>query len=92
MFTGQAARWWDTHQSRLQTWTIASTYFVEIFGGKKLTKQAQIPVFTQGQDPEKHISICEKEWRSLGNKDERIWTHLFPSTLEYLPSKWYKMK
>ena len=27
-FTGQVARWWDTHQSRLQTWTIASTYFV----------------------------------------------------------------
>ena len=59
-FTGQAARWWDTHQSRLQTWTTTSTYFVEIFGGKKLTNQAQIPIFTQGQDPENHIETCEK--------------------------------
>ena len=33
-FTGQAARWWDTHQTRLQTWTTASTYFVKRFGGK----------------------------------------------------------
>ena len=30
-FTGQAARWWDTHQSRLQAWTTASTYFIERF-------------------------------------------------------------
>ena len=36
-FIGQAARWWDTHQSRLQTWTTASTYFIEIFEGKRLT-------------------------------------------------------
>ena len=69
-FTGQATRWWDTHQSRLQTWTIASTYFVKRFGGKKLTKQEQIPVFTQGQDPENHISIREREWRRIGYKDE----------------------
>ena len=47
-FTGQAARWWDTHQTKLQTWTTASTFFVERFGGKKLTQQAQIPTFTQG--------------------------------------------
>ena len=33
-FTGQAARWWDTHQSRLQTWTTTSTYFIERFVGK----------------------------------------------------------
>ena len=52
-FTGQAAKWWDTHHSRLQTWTAASTYYVESFGGKKLTNQAQIPISTQGQDPEK---------------------------------------
>ena len=44
-FTGQAARWWDMHQSRLQTWTTTSTYFVERFLGKRLTKQAQIPMF-----------------------------------------------
>ena len=71
MFTGQAARWWDTHQSKLQTWTTTSTYFVERFGGKKLTQQAQIPIFTQGQNPEEHIKTCEKEWRRLGYKDER---------------------
>ena len=57
-FTGQAARWWDTHQTRLPTWTTASTYFIESFGGKKLTQQAQIPVFTQGQNLEDHIKIC----------------------------------
>ena len=47
-FIGQVARWWDTHQTRLQTWTSASTYFVERFGGKKLTKKYQIPILTQG--------------------------------------------
>ena len=92
IFIGQAARWWYTHQSRLQTWTTTSTYFVEIFGGKKLTNQAQIPIFTQGQDPENHIKICEKQWRRLGYKDERTWLHLFPSTLADLPKKWYKME
>ena len=39
-FIGQAAGWWDTHQTRLQTWTTALTYFVERFGGNKLTQQA----------------------------------------------------
>ena len=24
-FTGQVARWWDTHQTRLQYWTLVST-------------------------------------------------------------------
>ena len=51
-FTGQAARWWDTHQSRLQTWSTTSMYFVERFGGKNLINQSQIIVFMQGQDPE----------------------------------------
>ena len=91
-FTGQAARWWDTHQSKLQTWTTASTFFVERFGGKNLTQEAQIPVFTQGQNPKYHIRTCEKEWRRLGYKDERAWPHLFPSTLGDLPNKWYKME
>ena len=36
---------------------------------------------------EKHIQICETEWRRLGYKDERIWSHLFPSTLDDLPNK-----
>ena len=80
-FTGQAARWWDTHQTRLQTWTTASTYFVERFGGNKLTQQAEIPVFTQRQNPKVHIKNYEKEWRRLGYKDERAWPHLFPSIL-----------
>ena len=39
-FIGQVARWWGTHQNRLQSWTSASTYFVERFGGQKLTAQA----------------------------------------------------
>jgi hypothetical protein len=30
-FTGQAARWWETHSPQLQTWTTVSTYFVERF-------------------------------------------------------------
>ena len=91
-FTGQDDRWWDTHQSRLQTWTTASTYFIEIFGGKKLTNQAQIPMFIQGQDPDKRIRTCEKEWKILGYKDEHTWPHLFPLTLSDLPKKWYKME
>ena len=73
-------------------WTTTLNLFIERFGGKKLTKQAQIHVFTQGQDPENHIRTCEKEWRRLGHKDERIWPHLFPSTLDDLPNKWYKME
>ena len=62
-FTGQAAQWWDTHQSRLQNWTIASTYFVERFGGKQLAAEATIPKFIQGADPEAHIIQCESEWK-----------------------------
>ena len=37
-FTGQVVRWWDTHQSRLKTWTTSSTDFIEIFDGRKLTQ------------------------------------------------------
>ena len=91
-FIGQAARWWDTHQTKLQSWTTASNFFVERFGGKKLTQGAQIPIFVQCHDPEEHIKFCEKEWRRLGHKDERAWPHLFPSTLADLPNKWYKME
>ena len=91
-FTGQAARWWDYHQSRLHTWTIDLTYFIEIFGGKRLTNQSQIPMFIQGQDPEEHIRTCKNEWKRLGYKDERTWPYPFPSTLSDLPKKWYKME
>ena len=59
-------------------WTTTSTLFGERLGGRKLTKHAQILVFAEGQDLEKHIRTCEKEWRRLGYKDERIWPHLFP--------------
>ena len=72
IFRGQVTRWWDTHRSRLQTWTRALTFFVERFEGRKLTKQEQIPIFTQAQDPKNHIRTCGKEWRRLGYKDERI--------------------
>ena len=50
-FTGQAARWWNTHQTKLHTWTTASTFFVKRFGGIKLTHDTQIPIFVQDQDP-----------------------------------------
>ena len=86
-FTGQVARWWDTHPSRLQTWTTTSTFFIERFGGKKLTNQAQIRMFIQGQDPKYHIRTCEKEWKRLGYRDKCTWPHLFPSTLSDLPNK-----
>ena len=91
-FIGHAARWWDTHQSRLQTWTTDSSYFIEIFRGKRLTNQAQIPMLIQGQDPKEHIRTCEKEWKRLGYKDKCTWTHLFPLTLSDLPNKWYEME
>ena len=91
-FIGQDARWWDTHQSRMQTWTTTSNFFIEIFGGKKITNQAQISIFIQGHNLEDHIRTCEKEWKRLGYKDERAWPHLFPSTLSDLPNKWYKME
>ena len=91
-FIGKVARWWDTDQTRLQIWTTAQTYFVERFGGNNLTNQAQIPIFIQGQNPEDHIKTCEKEWRRLGYKDECIWPHMFPSTLDGLLNKWYKME
>ena len=76
--TGQAARCWDTHQSRLQTWKTTSNFLIERFGGKNLTNQSQIPMFIQGKDPEDHIRTCEKEWKRFGYKDERTWPHLFP--------------
>ena len=62
-FTGQVARWWDTHQPHLQNWTTASTYFVERFEGKQLTAEASIPKFIQGADPATHIIQYEREWK-----------------------------
>jgi len=62
-FTGQAARWWDTHHSQLQNWTTASTLFVERFGEKQLAAAATIPKFIQGANPEAHLIQCESEWK-----------------------------
>ena len=63
-----------------------------MFGANKLLTQSNILTFTQGQDPTKHIDTCEKECKRLGYKDERIWPHLFPNTLNDLPNNWYKME
>lgn len=62
-FTGQATRWWGTHQSRLQSWTTTSMYFVDRFGGQKLTAQPQIRTFHPRDDPTKHVKLCQKEWK-----------------------------
>ena len=45
--------------------------FIELFQGKKITNQAQISIFSQGQNLEYQIRTCEKEWKRLGYKDER---------------------
>lgn len=70
----------------------ASTYFVERFGGKQLAAEASILKFIQGADPAAHIIQCEREWKRLGLKDERAWPHMFPHTLDDLPSKWFKLE
>ena len=59
-FMGQVARWWETHQSRMPTWIISSTYFIERFGGNKLTTEEKIPKSVQGMDPYIHIDRCQK--------------------------------
>ena len=79
--TRKATMWWETHQSGMHTWMSSLTYFIKIFGGKKLTVEAKILKFVQGMDPYIHINKCQKEWRILGYKDDKLWLHLFPSTL-----------
>lgn len=91
-FTCQVAHWWGTHQSQLQTWMIASSYFIEIFRCQKLTTKIHISKFLPGNDPKEHIDNCEKEWKRSGYLDERIWPHLFTLTLDGLPNKWYKIE
>ena len=71
---------------------MTSTYFIEIFGGNKLTVDAHINKFTQGNDPQEHINRCESEWKRIRYKDQRVWPHLFLSTLDDLPKKWYKIE
>ena len=69
-----------------------STYFVERFGRQKLTAQAQITTFHPGDDPTKHIKLYQKECKRLGYHDKRTWPQLFPTTLDDLPNKWYKIE
>jgi hypothetical protein len=76
----------------LQTWNTTTLYFVERFGGKKLSAQVNIPTFKPGFDPVAHIHQCENEWRRVGYRDERVWPHMFPNTLDDIPHKWYKIE
>lgn len=41
-------------------------------------------------DPQDHINTYE--WKRTGYKYNRVWPHLFPSTLDDLPNKWYKIE
>ena len=91
-FTDQATRWWGTHQNLLQSWMTTLMSFVERFGEQKLTAQAQITKFHLGDDLTKHIDLCQKEWKHLGYHDERTWPYLFPTMLDDLPNKWYKIE
>jgi hypothetical protein len=59
-----------------------TTYFVKCFRGKKLSATTSIPKFKLGFDPLTHIEDCEREWRRIGYKDERVWPHMFPNTLD----------
>ena len=70
----------------------SSTYFIEQFGGQKLTAQADISTFFPGDNPTKHIELCQREWKWFGYHDEWTWTHLFPSSLDDFPNKWYKIE
>lgn len=85
-FIGQASHWWGTHQFWLQLWTTTSTYFIQRFKGKKLIVEAHINKFLPDNKPNEHINSCEKEWKIMGYHEKWIWTHLFPSTLNYLPN------
>jgi hypothetical protein len=50
-----------------------STFFVEIFGDKKVFKDANIHTLKIGYDPVEHIQHCESKWQRIGYKDERVW-------------------
>ena len=51
-----------------------------------------ISKFYPGDDATKHVDLCQKEWKCLGYHDERTCPHLFPTTLNNLPNKWYKLE
>ena len=57
-----------------------------------MTTQAQISTFHPRYDPTKHVKLCQKEWKQLGYHNEHMWPHLFPSTFDDLPNKWYKIE
>lgn len=57
-----------------------------------MTLKASVNKFLLGNDPQEHINNYEREWKIIGYKDEIIWPHLFPSTLNDLPNKWYKIE
>lgn len=69
-----------------------STYFIEIFRGKKLTTQTNTHNFLPGNDPKEHIEKYETKWKRIWYCDEMIWSHLFSSTLKNMLYKWYKIE
>ena len=69
-----------------------SMYFLKRFGDKNLSKAMNIPIFRIGYDPVENIQICEIKWRKIGYKDEMVWPHMFPNTLDDIPNKWYKIE
>jgi hypothetical protein len=48
-------------------------------------------MFKPGFDPVAHIQQCEKEWRKSSHRDEMVWPHMFPNTVDNIPYKWYKI-
>ena len=69
-----------------------SAYFVERFGRQESTAQAHITKFHPGDDSMKHVNIYQKDWKSLGYHDNRMWRHLFLTIHDDQPNKWYKIK
>jgi hypothetical protein len=65
---------------------------VERFGGKNLSANIDIPIFKPRFDPVIHIQKCEQEWKKVGYRDERVWLHMFPNTLDDIPHKWYNIE
>ena len=74
-WSNHSPRWSETHKLQMPTWTIASTYFFERFGGKNITIEAQIPKFVQGMDLHIH-KAATKNGADLDTK-MRIFGHIF---------------
>ena len=43
-------------------------------------------------DPQEHINNCKTQWKIIVYRGEIVYPHLFSSTLDDLPNKWYKIK